>query len=138
MKITINKLVDKKISNNLKKKIKKVILTVLEGKDGEVGITFVDDSVMKRLNKRFRHLDRTTDVLSFLLEKKPMLADIVISYPYAERNARKFKDRIEREIIRLVAHGCIHLTGADHILKRQRENFFKKEEKVLNSVLGSF
>ena len=43
-----------------------------------------------------------------------MLGDIVISVPYASRQARRRGDSIAREIDRLLLHGLLHLSGYDH------------------------
>jgi probable rRNA maturation factor len=71
---------------------------------------------MRSLNRRYRGKDRATDVLAFPAGPGTdgFLGDIVISVPYAAREARRRADTREREIDRLLLHGFLHLMGYDH------------------------
>jgi probable rRNA maturation factor len=98
----------------------------------EVTLAFVDDLEMRRLNKRFRRKDKTTDVLSFgdalprgtkgaaaarRLRPGPdgvvELGDVVISGPQAARQARRRRWPLASEVAFLAAHGTLHLLGFD-------------------------
>jgi probable rRNA maturation factor len=102
-------------------------------RDAEVQVAFISDEDMRALNKRFRRIDRTTDVLSFgeaipagdrgagaiaHLEKRRAanggrldLGEILISPRQAERQARRRKTPLVREVAFLAAHGVLHLLG---------------------------
>lgn len=99
-------------------------------RDAAVAIAFVDDAEMRGLNRRHRRKDRTTDVLSFgqdlprgargtdaaaALRREPdgtlELGDIVISLAQAERQARRGRRSVSREVAFLAAHGVLHLLG---------------------------
>lgn len=81
----------------------------------EVSVLFCGDSRMRSLNRRYRGKDRATDVLAFPAgEARGFLGDIVISVPYAAREARRRADTRAREIDRLLVHGFLHLLGYDH------------------------
>lgn len=69
---------------------------------------------MRALNRRFRGKDTPTDVLSFPAGQGELLGDIVVSVPYAARQARRRGERTQREIDRLLLHGYLHLLGYDH------------------------
>lgn len=69
---------------------------------------------MRRLNREFRRQDKTTDVLAFPASEGSLLGDIVVSVPYAARQARKRGEPRAREIERLLVHGYLHLLGFDH------------------------
>ena len=69
---------------------------------------------MRRLNRDYRGKDRSTDVLAFPAEGGPLLGDIVVSVPYAARQARRRGEPQSREIDRLLVHGFLHLLGYDH------------------------
>jgi probable rRNA maturation factor len=84
---------------------------------------------MRGLNRRYRGIDRTTDVLSFsMLEGEaagvnagkneggppPVLGDIVISVPQAGRQAEGLGRPLEDELVFLVVHGLLHIIGYDH------------------------
>jgi probable rRNA maturation factor len=82
----------------------------------EVSVLFCADTRMRSLNRRYRGKDKTTDVLAFPAgdASRGFLGDIVISVPYAAREARRREDSRSREIDRLLLHGLLHLMGYDH------------------------
>ena len=112
----------------------------------EVSVTFVDDEEIHKLNKQFRNIDRSTDVLSFPLGENgvydinhdtgaKMLGDIVISIPHAIDQADRYGHSLQREIGFLTVHSMLHLLGYDHVnggieSVRMRE----KEETVLTKL----
>ncbi|MBP3696769.1 MAG: rRNA maturation RNase YbeY [Clostridia bacterium] len=112
----------------------------------EISVTFVDDDEIHRLNKEYRNIDRSTDVLSFPLGEDgvydtnfdtgaKMLGDIVISIPHALDQAERYGHSLQREIGFLTVHSMLHLLGYDHVnggieSVRMRE----KEEAVLTQM----
>lgn len=81
----------------------------------EVSVLLCADSRMRSLNRRFRGKDRPTDVLAFpAAAANGFLGDIVISIPYASREARRRSEPLSREVDRLLLHGFLHLLGYDH------------------------
>ena len=112
----------------------------------EVSVTFVDDDEIHRLNKEYRNIDRSTDVLSFPLGEDgvydtnydtgaKVLGDIVISIPHALDQADRYGHSLQREIGFLTVHSMLHLLGYDHVnggieSVRMRE----KEEAVLTQM----
>jgi len=81
----------------------------------EVSVLFCADARMRALNRRFRGKDRPTDVLAFPAPPAGgFLGDVVISVPYAAREARRRAEPPAREIDRLLVHGFLHLMGYDH------------------------
>lgn len=96
--------------------------------DAELSIIVVGDRRMRELNKNYRKLDATTDVLSFPQHdpSQPMkpfvevpdgilrLGDIVVSYPEAVREATEENKMVDDKLIELVLHGLEHLLGNHH------------------------
>ncbi len=80
----------------------------------EVSVFFCGDRRMRRLNRRYRGKDCPTEVLAFPGEAQGLLGDIVISVPYASREARRRGEPMPRELDRLLLHGFLHLSGYDH------------------------
>lgn len=86
----------------------------------EVSIAFVSDPDMKRLNKRFRAMNATTDVLTFPGDESydpeggRFLGDIVISLEQAKRQAAEQRHSIATELRYLLLHGVLHAYGFDH------------------------
>ena len=105
-------------------------------------IIFIDDKKMHELNKTYRNIDRTTDVLSFALEdnqtiKTPIreLGDIFISIPKMKEQAREYEHSEKRELSFLVVHGLLHLLGYDHTISKEEEKKqFGIQDKVLNEL----
>ena len=89
---------------------------VAGGGDRDVSVFFCGDRRMAGLNRRWRRKSRSTDVLSFPVGESGVrfLGDIVISVPYATRQARGRGDSPAREMDRLLVHGYLHLLGYDH------------------------
>ncbi|HEY3171016.1 MAG TPA: rRNA maturation RNase YbeY [Thermoanaerobaculia bacterium] len=88
----------------------------LGGEKREVSVYFCGDRQMAGLNRRWRRRNRPTDVLAFPAGETGarFLGDIVISVPYASRQARRRGESPAREMDRLLLHGYLHLLGYDH------------------------
>ncbi|MCY3732829.1 MAG: rRNA maturation RNase YbeY [Chloroflexi bacterium] len=87
-----------------------------------VAIHVTDSRTVRRLNRRFRGEDSTTDVLSFNTDfdglRRPdgstELGEIVIALPVAARGARERAVTLAEELALLTVHGTLHLLGFDH------------------------
>ncbi len=111
------------------------------GTDYEVSITFVDDKEIKRLNKIYRDVDSSTDVLSFPIYDEdedvpytPLLGDIVISLATAKRQSKEFGHSLEREIAYLTAHSMFHLLGYDHLDEQEKLEMREKEKQAMKNL----
>ena len=103
------------------------------GLGGSFTVRLAAAAEVRALNRRFRHRDRATDVLSFPCgEKLPgglYAGDIMVCLPLAEKQARQNGHSLERELLLLMIHGLLHLKGLDHetdqgqMLARQRRLF---------------
>lgn len=138
--VTVNNLYPGKVPGKLIGRLKRTVRRVAgNGQRGagskEVSVTFVDDKYIRALNKRFRRLDKATDVLSFEMDDKKMLGDIVISVDSAKRNAKRFKVSFDDEVLRLVVHGTLHLLGFDHLKAKERAIMRVKEQDHLEKIL---
>jgi probable rRNA maturation factor len=82
---------------------------------GEVALVLTNDAPVRRLNARYRHKDKATDVLSFPGPGgEAGLGDIVISLDTAARNAPRFGRTLSEELQVLTLHGFLHVLGYDH------------------------
>jgi probable rRNA maturation factor len=82
---------------------------------GEVALVLTSDAPVRRLNARYRHQDKPTDVLSFPGPGGDAgLGDIVISLDTAARNAPRFGRTLGEELQVLALHGFLHVLGYDH------------------------
>lgn len=129
-------------------KLEDVIKTVLQTEGlslaYEVSISFVDKDEIHRLNKEYRGVDRPTDVLSFPIDEDfliegvdTMLGDIVICMDIAKDQAIEYNHSLDREIMYLTAHSCLHLLGYDHMEKEEKLSMRSREKEVMKA-LGVF
>lgn len=150
MNLFIENYTNQILTDKYKKIISDVIKFALELENvhskPEIGVYIVDNEEIKKLNKKFRSVDKETDVLSFpmiefndkpkdaLIKKNILLGDIVISLPKVFEQAREYGHTIEREIGFLVVHGILHLLGYDHINPGDEKIMFDKQEIILAKI----
>ena len=116
-----------------------------------VTVGFTDDLGIRRFNRRFRQLDRATDVLSFPMTDgreewqaqngallpgldRPSLGDILISLEHCAAQAEEYGHSFEREICFLALHGFLHLLGYDHIEEADRLEMEYAAETYLSAL----
>lgn len=105
-------------------------------------VIFIDDEKMHEMNREYRNIDRTTDVLSFALEDNNritteirQLGDVFISIPKMIEQAREYNHSEKRELSFLTCHGLLHLLGYDHTKsKEEEEKQFKLQDEILNDL----
>ncbi len=112
------------------------LLTRLGQADADIGIGFIGDTRMRRLNREYRKQDRTTDVLAFAYQEAPTgvmspLGDVVISMPAVRRQARALRCSLDEEVLRLLIHGVLHLVGYDHERGRRHARIMQRKEAEL-------
>lgn len=129
---------------------KACIATLTEEKfpyNAEVEVILTDDENIRELNRKFRYIDSSTDVLSFPLgsdgeyDENPetgmkMLGDIVISVEHAYAQAELFGHSIEREISFLAVHSMLHLLGYDHVESKLEESIMREKQEIILGELG--
>lgn len=114
-----------------------------------ITITFTTPQNIKEINKRYRNIDKATDVLSFPMFEKDeletkiknkdyvcedVLGDIIISIEKVQEQAEEYGHSFERELSYMIVHGFYHLMGYDHIKEEDKKVMRPKEEKVLNDL----
>lgn len=106
----------------------------------DVSVLFCSDSFIRRLNRRFRHRDEPTDVLSFPLgetfiengKNRCASGDIVISLETLRSNCKTFGADEDEELRRLLLHGLLHLKGFDHATIDPDEAMLVLQESLLS------
>ncbi len=133
------------------------ILKLLEIDNWEISIVFSDNDFIRKLNKDYRSRDEATDVLSFPQrggEEVPQCVnsaehitennqqssfyagDIVISLDTVEKNSNYFNVDKNEELIRLLIHGILHLSGMEHESNEPDQEMLIKQEDILKSITG--
>jgi len=125
------------------RRLRRTCLRLLEASgvaEAEVSVLLTGDLRMRELKRRYRRVDRTTDVLSFSQDEpgvsplKAALGDIVISLPALRRNARRYGVPADQELERLVAHGLLHLLGWDHRTVADRARMATRQEALVRGL----
>ena len=109
---------------------KKVSLTILLSNNKNI----------KKLNKKFRNKNKSTDVLSFPFEKKsnikksPYIGDIVFSYQFINKPKTLSTVEFKNKVTRIFIHGFLHLLGYDHIKLKDFKVMQIEEEKIYQTI----
>ena len=137
----------KKIKNPKKyfsKKLKIIskIVKFFKRKNITFTILLTSSINMKKLNKKFRNQNKSTDVLSFpflssnnlkfIKQKKLYIGDVATSYEII--NSRSKKNNFLLEFDKAWVHGLLHLIGYNHIKNKDYSKMNKIEKKILNSI----
>ena len=102
-------------------------------------LLLTNNKEIKSLNKKFRKINKATDVLSFEPVHsnqlfKNYLGDIVISIQTAKKEAKKKQINLETELLTLFIHGYLHLLGYDHVHKSDAKIMFSLQNKLLKEI----
>ena len=108
---------------------------LMEG--AEVGVQLADDTQVRALNRKWRNIDKPTNVLSFpaaepkALASAPMLGDIVLAYETTQAEASAEGKTFGDHTTHLIVHGFLHLIGFDHLTDSQAEAMERLETRIL-------
>ena len=120
-------------------------------------VTLTDPKNIREINKKYRNIDKETDVLSFPMFEKDeldkliatnllktfnlkngalqdIMGDIIISIERVEEQAKEYGHSFERELSYMLVHGFYHLMGYDHIEEEDKKIMRPKEDKILNEL----
>lgn len=147
---------DIKLNFDMKEIAKKVICAVIKEEncpnDIEVSLSLVQSEKTHELNREFRHIDRTTDVLSFPMfsyekpgdftflkgqkeeDEEIILGDIVLNLDKVISQAEEYGHSKLREFSFLIAHSMLHLMGYDHIEAEERKIMEHKQNIILEGI----
>jgi probable rRNA maturation factor len=125
------------ITNLTKRKIDKIFLrrvarvAVKETGQKEISLVLVGENKIKEINRKYRHKNKPTDVLSF-----EDLNEIFICPEIVKKQAKNLKAPAKNELARVLIHGILHLAGYEHEKsKKEAEEMRKKEEEILTRIL---
>ncbi|MFX0556061.1 rRNA maturation RNase YbeY [Maribacter sp. CXY002] len=99
---------------------------------GDLNYIFCDDEYLLDINKRYLQHDTYTDIITFdYTTGKTLSGDIYISIERVKENSLQFNVSFENELLRVMAHGILHLMGyKDKDEKHVAEMRAKEEEKI--------
>lgn len=141
---------NKQLEENIKKVVQKCFEEEgLTNSNLIMTITLTTPEEIRKINFKYRNIDKETDVLSFpMFEKEELedkiknrdfayedvLGDIIISIEKVKEQAKEYEHSFERELSYMIVHGFYHLMGYDHIEEKDKKLMRPKEEKILNDL----
>lgn len=140
LQIQIRPYYKRKISTDDLKTAANLALKRCQPKEAALGILITGDPEMHTLNREYRGIDQTTDVLSFnenYIDPESgleFLGDIIISVPRAKKQAQEGGHTIEQEFQVLVIHGILHLSGYDHDTKLRLKKMWQMQSEILKEL----
>jgi len=132
----------------------KLVLKILEttrrdlkiSNQTEVTVLVVGAAFIKNLNRRYRGINKVTDVLSFSQEEglklklpkqaNKYLGDIVLCWPQIKKQAKLFGHSLNEEFALLLIHGFLHLLGYEDNTDRQYQKMAKIQDRILIKIYG--
>ena len=117
-------------------KIQEVVRRVFasEGiKEAEINVIIVTDEKIHELNLEFLQHDYTTDVITFPLSENPLEGEVYISADTARNQAVEFGVTLTEEILRLAAHGALHLAGDNDATPEEKKIMSTLETKYMHA-----
>jgi probable rRNA maturation factor len=138
MVIIINQLKKKPIPRKKIKNLLERLSLKYKRQQAEVAVSFVVPQTIRQLNRKYRHQDKPTDVLSFTMDEQGpdgqyYLGDIIICPQIASRQAKQQRHSLSRELEILAIHGYLHLLGFEHGAGLEEE-----DEKVRSQLLKNY
>lgn len=130
--------------------IEQLVAHVLRGENvqppAEVSLWITDEAALHELNRTYRSVDSSTDVLSFgeaddaddafvsAPDQPRYLGDLAISFPHVMRQADEYGHSRQRELSYLVTHGLLHLLAYDHMQPDEAQTMRGREEALLGAL----
>ena len=123
-------------------------LNALNYANFDLGIMLTTNRTIRVFNKKYRHKDKPTDVLSFPYHDKlkpgerivveteddKNLGDLIISLEYVQKDRQKWGHTFEEHLLMLLVHGIVHLLGYDHEIDEEYLVMNKVEKKIVKSI----
>jgi probable rRNA maturation factor len=144
IEIEVDEPFDAEVDQNNLEQVAQHVLRAEGVPAGEVSIWITDEDELQMLNRTYRGVDRSTDVLSFGAEEdgsfvvapdQPRhIGDLAVSYPHVVRQAEEYGHSRQRELCYLVTHGMLHLLGYDHEQPDDARRMRTREEALLRAL----
>ncbi len=123
-----------RINSILFHRITRTIL-ISERKSGLISLVLVSPQKIRILNKKWRNINKDTDVLTFVLHDKALLGEIYLCPAYVEAlNKTQEVQNASIEIARSFIHGLLHLLGHHHNTKQDLKKVISLENKYIKQI----
>ena len=125
------------VNNDIVADIAKRVLESMNVIDADLTFIFASDKLLSVLKRKFFNKDHLTDIIAFRLNnysEKFIEGEIYISLQRVKENSSQFNQPYQKEISRLVIHGCLHLMGYDDKTSYGKKNMTMLENKYLTKA----
>lgn len=115
-------------------------LIICEGKKlGPITYIFCSDEYLLKINQRYLSHDYYTDIITFdYVKGKIISGDIFVSLHRISENAHDHQTNFESELLRVLAHGVLHLCGYSDKLDHEQDLMTQKEDHYINLFYQNF
>ncbi len=119
-----------------KKKIREWINNAVHEEDkytGTLSYIFCSDEYLLSINEMYLKSDYLTDIISFdYTEDKIISGDMLISIDRVKENAKIYKTTFQKELMRVMIHGILHLCGYKDKTEKEKKCMKEKEDYYIN------
>lgn len=115
----------------IKKLVKKILSILKKPQNTELEVIFLSDSAIRKLNKKYKDRDSSTDVLSFNLGG---MGEVIVSTDTAMKNFYSYGTSFESEVVLYVIHGILHLFGFNDNTVRAARSMAVKQGCILEKI----
>ena len=126
-----------KVNNDTVADIARYVLESMNVEDADLAFIFASDNLLLSLKKKFFNKNHFTDIITFRLNnynERFVEGEIYISLPRVKENASQFNQPYQKEISRLVIHGCLHLMGCEDKTSAGKKNMTMLENRYLSKT----
>ena len=130
---------DEKINSGLKRKleIKSWLNSVLASENkraDKISIILTSDENLREINKKYLSKNYYTDIITFDYSNESSISgDLFISLERVEENAEKYGTEKNRELLRVIVHGILHLMGYGDANEDEKRNMRNMEDRFLEN-----
>ncbi|MBX2977016.1 MAG: rRNA maturation RNase YbeY [Ignavibacteriaceae bacterium] len=129
------------LSKSLIRKSLKILKSELSLSIAHLQINILNDADIISLNQKYLNHDYNTDIITFDYRVElanPIDGEIFISFEDAQKNAEKYKVSLNNELMRLIIHGVLHLSGFDDKSSIEKRKMKKMENYFLEKLKAEF
>jgi probable rRNA maturation factor len=120
------------------RKAEKIIEKIIERErktPGDLNFIITKDESLRKINVQFLEHDYNTDVITFDYCTGDIInGEIYISIETVEKNAINYKTSLKIELLRVMIHGVLHLSGYDDKTEKQRAEIRGMEDMWLKII----
>ncbi len=133
----------KQYYTDLDKIFESCLTTLKIDKEVDVAVILIRSKAIQKLNKQYRNIDKSTDVISFAIQDSEEImfddtldiGDIYINVDSVVSQALDYGHSIRREFCFLFIHGLLHCFGYDHMNEKDEKIMFELQNKILDPLV---